>query len=58
MDFPFFKNLEGIILYTLLHLKWITNKDLVYSTGNCSMSYSHLNGKGIQKRQENMYTHS
>ena len=21
-------------MYTLLHLKWITNKDLLYSTGN------------------------
>ena len=24
----------GTDIYTLLHLKWITNKDLLYSTGN------------------------
>ena len=24
----------GIGMYTLLYLKWITNKDLLYSTGN------------------------
>ena len=24
----------GIDMYTLLHLKWITNKDLLYSIGN------------------------
>ena len=24
----------GIDLYTLLHLKWITSKDLLYSKGN------------------------
>ena len=28
-----------IDLYTLLYLKWITNKDLLYSTGN-SAQYS------------------
>ena len=39
MDFPFFKNLEGIILYTLLHLKWITNKHLLNSTGSSAQSY-------------------
>ena len=26
----------GIGMYTLLYLKWITNKDLLYSTGNPS----------------------
>ena len=36
---------EGIIrefkinMYTLLHLKWITNKDLLYSTGNSTQCY-------------------
>ena len=29
----------GIDMYTLLYLKWITNKDLLYSTGN-SAQYS------------------
>ena len=24
----------GMDMYTLLYLKWITNKDLIYSTGN------------------------
>ena len=24
----------GIDIYTLLHIKWVTNKDLLYSTGN------------------------
>ena len=24
----------GVDVYTLLYLKWITNKDLLYSTGN------------------------
>ena len=26
-------------LYTLLYLKWITNKDLLYSTGNFAQCY-------------------
>ena len=26
-------------MYTLLHLKWITNKDLQYSTGNSTPCY-------------------
>ena len=36
---------EGIIrefgtdMYTLLHLKWITNKDLLYSTENSAQCY-------------------
>ena len=29
----------GINMYTLLHLKWITNKDLSYSTGNSAQYY-------------------
>ena len=29
----------GTYMYTLLYLKWITNKDLLYSTGN-SPQYS------------------
>ena len=29
----------GIDMYTLLYLKWITSKDLLYSTGN-SAQYS------------------
>ena len=29
----------GIKMYTLLYLKWITNKDLLYNTGNPSQCY-------------------
>ena len=29
----------GIVMYTLLYLKWITNKDLLYSTGNSAQCY-------------------
>ena len=32
----------GINMYTLLYLKYITNKDLLYSTGN-SAQYSVIN---------------
>jgi len=29
----------GTDMYTLLYLKWITNKDLLYSTGNSAQYY-------------------
>ena len=29
----------GINMYTLLYLKWITNKDLLHSTGNSAQYY-------------------
>ena len=29
----------GMDMYTLLYLKWITNKDLLYSTGNSAWCY-------------------
>ena len=29
----------GVNLYTLLYLKWITNKDLLYSTWNSAQCY-------------------
>ena len=29
----------GIDMYTLLYLRWITNKDLLYSTGNSAQCY-------------------
>ena len=29
----------GINMYTPLYLNWITNKDLLYSTGNSAQSY-------------------
>ena len=30
----------GTDIYTLLHLKWITNKDLLCSTGNSAQCYA------------------
>ena len=29
----------GMDMYTLLYLKWITSKDLLYSTGNVAQYY-------------------
>ena len=29
----------GMVMYTLLYLKWIVNKDLLYSTWNSAQSY-------------------
>ena len=29
----------GMVMYTLLYLKWITNKDLLYSAGNSAQCY-------------------
>ena len=29
----------GVVLYTLIYLKWIINKDLLYSTGNSAQCY-------------------
>ena len=29
----------GMDMYTLLYLKWTTNKDLLYSTGNSAQYY-------------------
>ena len=36
-------------MYTLLYLKWTTNKDLLYSTGNCSILCNNLMGKEFLK---------
>ena len=33
------KDWFGMDMYTLLYLKWITNKDLLYSTGNSAQCY-------------------
>ena len=41
----------GFDIHTLLRIKYITNENLLYSTGSttqCSLGY--LNGNGIQKR--------
>ena len=37
----------------MLYLGWITNKDLLYSTGNfCSMLYGSLDGSGALGRMD------
>ena len=42
----------GIDIYTLLYLKWITNKDLLYSIGNFSMLCGGLGGRGVWGRMD------
>jgi len=37
-------------MYTLLYFKWITNKDLLYSTRNCLRLYGSLDGRGVWGR--------
>ena len=40
-------------MYVLLYLKWITNKDLLYSTGNSAqMVCGSLDGKGVWGRMD------
>ena len=40
----------GTDMYTLLYLKWITNKDLLYSTGNSAQYYLTTSlGKEFEK---------
>ena len=37
----------GMVMYQLLYLKWITNKDLLYSTGNSAQcSCGSMDGRG------------
>jgi len=39
-----------IDMYTLLYLKWINNKDLLYSTGNYAQYYVTIKmGKNLKK---------
>ena len=44
----------GINIYTLLYIKQITNKDLLYSTGN-STQYSVITYMGKESEKEWMY---
>ena len=37
----------GMHMYTLLCLKWITNKGLLFNTGKCSMLCGSLDGRGV-----------
>ena len=53
---------EGIVrefemdIYTLLYFKWITNKDLLYSTGN-STQYSAMTYMGKESQKEWVYVY-
>ena len=38
-----------IDIYTLLYIKWITNKDLLYNTGNSHYSIMTYMGKELKK---------
>ena len=42
----------GKVMYTLLYLKWITNKNLLYSTWNCSMLCANGSGRGFWGRMD------
>ena len=44
----------GIDIYTLLYIKQITNKDLLYSTGN-STQYFIITYKGKESEKECIY---
>ena len=50
----------GIDIYTLLHIKYITNKDLLNSTGNSvgEFPYNALHGKKIFKKKGYMYMYN
>ena len=43
----------GKIMYTVLYSKWITNKDLLYSTWNSTQSFcASLDGRGLWGRMD------
>ena len=42
----------GIDMYTLLYLKRINKKDLLYSTGNSAQCYGSLDGRGVWGRMD------
>ena len=43
-------------MYTLLYLKWVTNKDLVdYNTGGSAQCCGSLDGRGVLKENGYMY---
>ena len=47
----------GMVMYTLLYLKWIVNKDLLYSIWNSAQSYvAAWMGVG-SGREGNMYVY-
>ena len=46
----------GIDIYTILYIKQITNKNLLYSTGN-STQYSVMTYMGIESKKEWIYVY-
>ena len=46
----------GMDIYTLLYIKYITNKDLLYSTGN-STQYSVMDYMEKESRKEWLYVY-
>ena len=46
----------GIDMYTLMCIKWMTNKDLLYSTGN-STQYSVMAYMAKDSKKEWIYVH-
>ena len=45
----------GKVMYTLLHSKWITSKDLLYSTGNPAQCCANLDGRRDLGENGSMY---
>ena len=45
----------GMDMYTRLYLKWITNKDLLYSTGNSAQCYAAAWMEGSLEENEYVY---
>ena len=43
---------SGINRYRLIYLKWITSKDLLYSTENCSALCGSPKGSGVWGRMD------
>ena len=45
----------GINMHTLLYLKWVTNKNLLYSTGNSAQLCNSLDGVWGRDLEESEY---
>ena len=45
----------GMDMYTLLYLKWITNKDLQYNTGNSAQYYGAVWMGGFSREWTHVY---
>ena len=42
----------AMVVYTLLYLKWMTNKDLLYGTGNSAQCYVAAYWRGVWGRMD------